>query len=289
MAKIETSLGDAVLAINIDFEKAWTTKRWQDTTHFHVDSEIHIMLSGNALVEIGGKDVEISEGDVCLLAPRSSHYPKKSSEALEKANFSFALTQNHAAAKGKRLFSEYLYYSNIFKSVNDYFIINDTELLSIIKKLIGESYSPENEHIFGALLSVFFITLAKRIKEKNLPYREEALGGVPENENLLRQVKTVEEFFQQRYSEEINIGDLAKKLCLSVPQTHRIVKRIFDEGFKKTRMKQRIEHACMLIKRNDLPLTEIAYLCGYTSYNGFLSAFKSYMGKTPKEYEKSLR
>ena len=53
-------------------------------------------------------------------------------------------------------------------------------------------------------------------------------------------------------------------------------------------MKQRIEHACMLIKRRDLPLSEIAYLSGYTSYNGFLSAFKSYMGKTPKEYEKTL-
>ena len=33
-------------------------------------------------------------------------------------------------------------------------------------------------------------------------------------------------------------------------------------------------------------VSEIAYLCGYTSYNGFLSAFKSYTGKT---YEKSLR
>jgi AraC-like DNA-binding protein len=54
-------------------------------------------------------------------------------------------------------------------------------------------------------------------------------------------------------------------------------------------MKQRIEHACMLIKQNELPLAEIAFLCGYTSYNGFLSAFKGYTGKAPKEYEKSIR
>jgi len=42
----------------------------------------------------------------------------------------------------------------------------------------------------------------------------------------------------------------------------------------------------MLIKQHDLPLADIAYRCGYTSYNGFLSAFKNYTGITPKEYMK---
>ena len=136
---------------------------------------------------------------------------------------------------------------------------------------------------------MFFIALAKRIRQNHLPYKEQIIRVAAENENSARQRKNVEEFFQKRYHEEISIEDLAKDLCLSVPHTHRIVKKVFDEGFKKTLIKQRIEHACMLIKQRDLPLTEIATRCGYTSYNGFLSAFKNYMGKTPKEYEKSIR
>lgn len=289
VSKLDVVLGDALFAVDIDLQRMWPSKKWQDTPHFHVDNEIHIILSDSALIEIDGKDVQMTAGDICLLAPNSSHYPKKFGEGLEKANLSFSLMKNYVVPREKRTFSEYSYYSALFGSVDEYFVINDDELTSIVKKLIGEQYSSETEHVFTSLLSVFFITLAKRIKEHHPPYNERTVRRVTESENTARQRKIVEEFFQKRYSEEISIDDLAKDLCLSVPHTHRVVKKVFESGFKKTLMKQRIDHACMLIKQNDLPLSEIAYRCGYTSYNGFLSAFKSYMGKTPKEYEKSIR
>ncbi len=289
MAKLETTLGDALFTVEIDFAKSWTSKNWQDTPHFHVDNEIHILLGGNAVLEIDGNDISIDTGDICMLAPRASHYPKLSSDTLDKANFGFSLTQNNNDSRLKKKFSEYVYYSNIFKSVSEYFIIKDAGLLSIVQKLIAEPFTEESEHVYQTLLAAFFMTLAKRIEELHLPFQGKAILVSSESEHSFRQRKIVEEFFQIRYYEEISIEDLANELCLSVPQTHRIVKKVFDEGFKKTLIKQRIEHACMLIKKRDLPLTEIACRCGYTSYNGFLSAFKSYMRKTPKEYEKSLR
>ena len=288
MSKVVISLGDALFTADIDFDKTWPAKEWRDTTHFHGDSEIHIILEGSALIEIDGKDVRMEKGEVCLLAPRSSHYPKLCSDNLEKTNFSFRLTKNQSHQREEKPFSEYAYYSGIFKSVSEYFVLNDPELLSIVKKLVSKPFTNENEHIYRAHLAVFFITLAARIKEHNNPHSEQSVRGSAENENSFRQRKIVEDFFSKRYGEEIRIEDLARELCISVPHTHRIVKKFFDGGFKKNLMKQRIEHACMLIKRRDLPLAEIAYLSGYTSYNGFLSAFKSYMGKTPKEYEKSL-
>ena len=289
MAKLEAMLGDALFTIEINFERSWTSRKWQDTPHFHVDHEIHILLAGNAVLEIDGNDICINTGDICLLAPRASHYPKFSSNILDKANFGFSLTQSYNDNCHKKSFSEYVYFSKILKSVTEYFIIKDVGLLSIVQRLIAVPFSEESEHIYQALLAVFFMILAKRIEELHLPFQDKAIHVSSESENSFRQRKIVEEFFQIRYNEEIGIEDLANELCLSVPQTHRIVKKVFDEGFKKTLIKQRIEHACMLIKQRDLPLTEIACRCGYTSYNGFLSAFKSYMGKSPKEYKKSIR
>lgn len=288
MAKLTCALGDALLVADIDFEKFQPSKKWTDTTHFHVDNEVHIILNGDALIEIGGKDVHMEAGDVCLLTPHTSHYPKSYSDTLEKTNLSFRLMQSLHHGKEKKSFSEYAYYSSIFKTVTEYFIINDKELLSLVKKLLDEPFSSESEHVFHTLLSMFFITLAKRIREHMLSDKEEPFRDVSESDTVFKQRKTVEEFFQKRYHEEISIEDLARELCLSVPQTHRVVKKVFAEGFKKTLMKQRIEHACMLIKQKNLTLGEIAYHAGYTSYNGFLSAFKSHVGKTPKEYEKSL-
>ena len=289
MSKLEVNLGDACFTVNINFPDAWPAKRWHDTTHFHTDSEIHTILEGNAVIEIGGKDVHIDTGDILLLAPQASHYPKSCNDTLQTTNFSFGLTRNDNHDRKEKNFSEYRYYSNIFKAVREHFIIHDAELLSIVQKLLSQRFCEENEHIYQAMLAVFFMTLAKGIREHHLLYPEQPLRIASENENSFKQRKTVEAFFQIRYNEEVSIEDLAQALCLSVPQTHRIVKKIFDEGFKKTLIKQRIEHACMLIKQQNQTLSEIACSCGYTSYNGFLSAFKSYTGKTPKEYEKNIR
>ncbi len=289
MIKLECAVGDALFVADMGFRKFETSKKWLDTTHFHVDHEIHIILEGDALIEIDGKDTSVNAGDICLLAPHSSHYPKGYSDNLEKTNFYFSLTRIYSGAKKEKSFSEYLYYSNIFKSVKDFFLVNDIELIAIIKGLLAEDFSKENEHIFSALMSLFFIRLAKRIKEQLSSDKFSPLLPFSESEILFRQRRIVEEFFQKRYNEEVSIDDLAKELCLSVSHTHRVVKKVFNEGFKKTLMKQRLEHACMLIKQKNLTLTEIAFLCGYTSYNGFLSAFKSHLGKSPKEYERSVR
>lgn len=288
MANLETALGDALFSVDINFQDSWPAKKWEDTPHFHIDNELHILLDGSAVLEIGGNEVHIAAGDICLLAPRSSHYPLSCSATLEKVNLWFRLEQKDNENR-KKSFSEYAYYSNIFNSVSEYCIIRDEGLLSIVKKLVAEPFSTANEHIYQAMLAVFFMTLAKRIKEDTLPYEEQNIRIPLESENSFKQRETVEVFFQNRFTEEIGIEDLAKELCLSIPQSHRVVKKVFEDGFKKTLIKQRIEHACMLIKQRNLPLNEIACRCGYTSYNGFLSAFKSYTGKTPKEYEKFMR
>ena len=85
--RLDVILGDALFAVDIDLQRTWPSKNWKDTPHFHVDNEIHIILSDSALIEIDGKDVQMAAGDVCLLAPRSSHYPKNSARDLKKPIF----------------------------------------------------------------------------------------------------------------------------------------------------------------------------------------------------------
>lgn len=284
------SLGDAVFVVTdkaIRLTKS--SNKWVNTTHFHVDYEIHMVLSGNAVIEIDGEDKFINEGEICLLAPKSSHYPKESSEDLVKPNFSFNVTRNYSYHNAEKSFSEYAYYDNIFRSVKSHMILNEPELIKITSEILELEICEKNEHVLQTQLASFFIKLANAIKKNNLLSDSQIAGDSYESENSFKQRRIVEDFFQRRYNEQIGIEDLAEKLCLSVPQTHRIVKKIFGVGFKKILTKQRIDHACMLIKNKGINLEEVAYQSGYTSYNGFLSAFKNYTGKSPKEYEKELK
>lgn len=283
------SLGDASFVVTdkaIRLTK--NSNKWVNTAHFHADFEIHMVLSGNAVIEIDGEDFKLKEGEICLLAPKSSHYPKESSEDLVKPNFSFNITRNYSYHNAEKSFSEYAYYDNIFRSVKSYMILNELELIKITSEILELEICEKNEHVLQTQLASFFIKLANAIKKNNLLSDNQIAGDSYESDNSFKQRRIVEDFFQRRYNEQISIEDLAEKLCLSVPQTHRIVKKIFGVGFKKILTKQRIDHACMLIKNKQTNLEEVAYQSGYTSYNGFLSAFKKYTGKNPKEYQKTL-
>ena len=288
MAEIKCSLGDATFVVNETENKLNKFNVWNTISHFHASYELHVVLNGSAVIEIDEKEVIVKSGEVLLIAPKFSHQPKGSVDSLEKTHFSFILTRNYSYNKIGG-FSEYVYYDNIFKSIKTYKIFSEIELVNYIREMLDVDNTDSNQHVIQNILASFFIKLAKFIKGNNLLSDNQIISDSYESEKSLKKREIVEHFFQRRYSEQIGIEDLAKSLCLSVPQTHRIVKKIFSVGFKKILTKQRIEHACTLIKAKNKNLEEISILSGYTSYNGFLSAFKSYMGKTPKEYEKSIK
>jgi AraC-like DNA-binding protein len=289
MKGFKITLGDAVFTIAEANELLKRTSKWETTSHFHADNEIHIILNGSATVEIGGENVVLTKGDVCVLAPNFSHYPKESSIDLEKTVFSFRLNKTYNNFNENKSFSEHSFYDGILRSIYKYAIVKEKNLISIIEEILSIEKNEQNNHVIEIAFATFFISLCKKIKEINKLYNLQMNNTSFESESAFKQRKIVEEFFQKRYNEQIGIEDLAKELCLSIPQTHRIVKKIFSVGFKKTLMKQRIEHALMLIKHGKEKIADVALLCGYDSYNGFLSAFKSYTGKAPKEYEKSFR
>ena len=288
MYEIKLSLGDANFVVTDNSIQLKKFSAWTTMAHFHADYEIHIVLNGSSMIEIDGEDIVVNGGEICLLAPKSSHYPKNSSEDLVKTNFSFNLTRNYSYHTDKN-FSVFAYYDNVFKSVKGFAILKSIELIEIVKEILEIENTDFGEHISQTAFANFFIKLAKEIKKNNNLIDSQIVEDSYESENSLKQRKIVEDFFHKRYNEQIGIEDLAKELCLSVPQTHRIVKKIFGVGFKKILTKQRISYACMLINSKKYNLNEIAYQCGYVSYNGFLSAFKNYTGKSPKEYEKDLR
>ena len=289
MQEIKIILKDAIFTVFHKNNALHIENEWQETTHFHADNEIHIVFSGKATIEIDGKDVLIGENDICFLAPNLSHYPKQSNANLVKTDFSFRLSRNYSYFKADREFSEFAFYDKIFKSIKSYALLNEPKLVENIKQIININITDSNEHIIETLFASFFINLGVAIKSSDNYTENQTVYDSYISESSIKQRKIVEEFFQNRYNEMIGIQDLASELCLSIPQTHRIVKKIFSVGFKKTLTKQRITHACMLIKSKNMKITDIAEKCGYDSYNGFLSAFKTFTGKTPKEYEKCFR
>ncbi len=62
-------------------------------------------------------------------------------------------------------------------------------------------------------------------------------------------------------------------------------KHTFNMSFNKYLLEYRLNHAIKLLKETDYTNAKIAFLCGFTSENYFMTVFKKTIGISPKEYK----
>lgn len=286
MEELTTNIGDVRLSIYYG-EKGFPLKTtWLELTHFHAYYEIHILLDGEATVEINGKPLIVKTGDTLVLCPKISHYTVKSTESIVRFGFLFDLSRRGENKLKTEHFSEYDYYSNILKSVKDSIVIRNHKIIDTFNEILKIGDSVEKRHLTKILLSLLCVNIFEEIK-KNIDNNNSDINDAKDNTLDDNNYKIpAEEFFYNKYKERVTINDLANSLYLSVSQTARVVRRVFGMSFKEVLLKQRMENACMLINESNKSLETIALDSGYSSYNGFFCAFKNYIGMTPDEYKK---
>ena len=289
MNKFEILIGDALFDLFIGLKNQDQTNTPTSVPHFHIDREVHIILSGTATMTFQNKKVRSTVGDIYIVPPNVSHYYEDISEDFNKTSFLFTITKK---GNTKKSFSEYSYYNNLINSTKSLVLLSNDAVVDIGKKIFSLEYCDKNIHIHQSLYSLVFILIAEEL-EKKLSSDKERQGATESEKNQSEKIKVKDQktiidlFFADRYAENVTINDLANELYKSVPQTHRIVKKYFNSNFKTVLIKQRMEQACILAKQGEKTMSEIAFLCGYNSYNGFLSAFKKYTNQTPEEYKSS--
>ena len=84
----------------------------------------------------------------------------------------------------------------------------------------------------------------------------------------------IEEFFSNRYSEDVHLEDLAETLHLSPRQTERLVIRYTGKSFRQELMEIRLGTATHLLNTTSMSPVKIADYVGYQSYTGFYKAMK---------------
>lgn len=90
-------------------------------------------------------------------------------------------------------------------------------------------------------------------------------------------------FVKDNYHDKISISDLSKKLAYSESMLNRKFKKEVHITFNEYLNRYRINKAIELLKNSDYNITEISYMCGYSSAKYFSRVFKKYLGISPSE------
>jgi len=127
---------------------------------------------------------------------------------------------------------------------------------------------------------------AKDLLLKPLQYRQfdEALQrvlGYRYSDNPL--FNQLLEYIQNHYTEEIDLGDCAARLCTTPNNIARLFRKHMNTKFTTYYNRLRITRAQELLVQG-VPIKEAAVQVGYNNLNYFYRNFKSITGVTPKEF-----
>src|SRR3954471_20692415 len=106
------------------------------------------------------------------------------------------------------------------------------------------------------------------------------MAFVPPARHLLR----AKDLADARYSDPLDVDDLARAAGLSRAHFSREFRRAFGESPHAYLLTRRLERAGALLRTTDHSVAEICFSVGLTSVGSFTTSFRRMFGKTPTEY-----
>jgi CheY-like chemotaxis protein len=198
--------------------------------------------------------------------------------------------------------------------------MNGFELCRYLKNNLSFSHIPvvlltaltdERQRLYGVsrgadgyIQKPFHIPYVKikiiRILEERKKLRKQLLQKLQENHLLLAEpekAENIDDKFLRRFLAQIeevyadpgyNIERLSEMLGLSRGHLHRKIKELTGTAPVDFLRNYRLNKAVLLLRRNDLSISEIAYRTGFSSPAYFSKCFKAVYDQTPSEYLRSI-
>lgn len=104
-----------------------------------------------------------------------------------------------------------------------------------------------------------------------------------------QQMRNVLDYIHTYYTKPITIRDLANIAHVSESELCRLFKRFFHCTVFSYILECRVRKGTELLLNSEESVTQIAYLCGFSSTSYFIRQFREHMGCTPAHYRKSHR
>ncbi len=255
--------------------------------HCHTTIEMDYFISGSGTYAVMGNETVITKGSVFIFC----------NNVIHRIN---AIQDREPMQILKLHFSPSVFIENpLFSNLNELFYLNsgfalipaESHYSSRVYEILNTMYEEAGEHIkkeqyksdelmLSYLLSLCII-IGRYLKEHyamehSTPFRSDNYESV---------FKTIN-YINQNLSAPLRIEDLAKMAKMSVNSYLIWFKHFNGSSPYDYIQSKRVMRAAEYLKSRDLPITFIAYECGYNSTVSFNKAFKKVMGCTPSELRK---
>ncbi len=134
---------------------------------------------------------------------------------------------------------------------------------------LNDKYSPE---LIKNIILEFFVRFLRALKSDSDFEKEVSL------------VDEITKYLLEHYEEDLNQKSTAQRFYISRSYLSKLFKAKTGRGFNEYLNKIRIGQAKNSLKTTSLPITEIAFSCGFNDSNYFSKIFKKSEGVSPLNY-----
>lgn len=244
--------------------------------HWHSQSEIVRVISGKLKMYLDGKKIIVSPGEILFINQEIIHGFFPMDCVYEIVNFDTdEILMRTSLCKGALQI-----FTNSHVRVLPFHPTEDAAIHHLAEQLFTFASAESEEHdllTLGALFELLGTIYAKR------HYTENAKSS-----SSAKLFKSLLEYIEKSYMNTITLADMAQVSGMST--SHFSV--LFHDFFRQTPIdylnSYRVERACLFLINSDIPVTEVAYRCGFNDSAYFVKVFKKYKSITPKKYRSIL-
>ena len=240
--------------------------------HAHSYWQIATVSYGCGFVMLDDESYSVSEGDVIIISPETTHMLYVEDLTMTTYEFKFDTKDSFLLHQLQNL-------PQIIKGIGN-------DAIELSRKAVHEAQDAKlhSEQLVAYIIAEIVLILSRfssdnTEKESNGSYADMLVEY--ENDPCAAKVRKI---IEDSYSTPISTSTIAKSLFLS---TSYICRKFFN-SYHTTPLKYlsllRLEKARQLLESSELSITEIALMVGFTDIHYFSRSFKSHTGLSPSEY-----
>ncbi|WP_426452429.1 helix-turn-helix domain-containing protein [Paenibacillus sp. S-38] len=262
-----------------------STDYFREVFHAHSQMELTYVHEGRGLLIIDGTSYSIEPSTLLVFPPFQMH--RIQIQVTEKEPFIRSVLTFEPAVLHS--------YLNDFPSLKGFFqrltaqqanvhpvnAMAETEPFVALLKQFGSTMGSRREADFEENMGVFLLSLVHQLKQS------------PDGESAFlkkhnHHVEDIMGWIEKHYMEPFRLEDLAGELHLSPYHVAHLFKESTGTTIVAYTRATRIRHACSLLRKSTLPLSEIGCRVGIANPSYFSKIFSQIMGVTPLTYRQHL-
>lgn len=230
--------------------------------HWHEYCELEFVVRGTGLHQVGGKEYRFAPGDCWLVGGIESH-GILTEEETELANLSF-FPDLLPEELGSVLDTRPVILCRFPGA-------RRAELEELFRRIAAE----ETPHPFSRLNASALLVqiLVAVLREAGVD------ASVPP-----AFLRTVTAWARRHFREEAKLSALASELSVSPNHLGKVFRNTTGIAFSDYITGLRLNRACHLLSKTDLPVKVVALDSGFRSVEYFHTVFRAHLGRTPAEY-----